>query len=165
MPAGEDTAVILYTYTSGDGCIDSAARVITVLDAPTFTCGNPVTDIRDGSIYPTVLVGTQCWMAVNLNFGSRIDLSATPLDNCTPEKYCYENDPANCTAKGGLYTWDEMMQYQTTEGLQGICPPGWHVPVETEWQALFDQFGGQAYAGDAIKTGGSFRSKWFDVRC
>jgi len=155
LPAGEDTAVILYTYTSGEGCIDSVTRVITVLDAPTFTCGAPVTDIRDGQTYPTVLIGTQCWMSANLNFGDRIDLSSTPLDNCSPEKYCYEDDFVSCNLKGGLYTWDEVMQYVTTEGAQGICLPGWHVPTEPEWQTLFDQFSGQAYAGDAIKTGGA----------
>jgi len=147
--------VILYTYTSGEGCIDSVTRVITVLDAPTFTCGAPVTDIRDGQTYPTVLIGTQCWMSANLNFGDRIDLSSTPLDNCSPEKYCYEDDFVSCNLKGGLYTWDEVMQYVTTEGAQGICLPGWHVPTEPEWQTLFDQFSGQAYAGDAIKTGGA----------
>ncbi len=37
------------------------------------------------------------------------------------EKYCYDNNEANCDIYGGLYQWNEMMQYVTTEGVQGIC--------------------------------------------
>ncbi len=37
---------------------------------------------------------------------------------------------------GGLYTWDEAMQYVTTEGAQGICPAGWHIPSDGDWNAL-----------------------------
>ena len=34
---------------------------------------------------------------------------------------------------GGLYQWNEMMQYTTTPGVQGICPIGWHLPTDEEW--------------------------------
>ena len=40
------------------------------------------------------------------------------------EKYCYDNNPANCAIYGGLYQWNEMMQYTTQQGAQGICPNG-----------------------------------------
>ncbi len=49
------------------------------------------------------------------------------------EKYCYDNNNANCDTYGGLYQWNEMMQYVTTEGVQGICPTGWHLPSDNEW--------------------------------
>ena len=52
------------------------------------------------------------------------------------EKFCYDDNPANCISNGGLYQWDEMMQYQNQEGTQGICPPGWHVPADAEWMIL-----------------------------
>ncbi len=37
---------------------------------------------------------------------------------------------------GGLYQWNEMMQYTTTAGVQGICPGGWHLPTDEEWKIL-----------------------------
>ena len=102
----------------------------------TLTCGEAFVDIRDGQYYPTVQIGTQCWMQKNLNIGTRINGSNDQTDNDTIEKYCYDNDIANCDTYGGLYQWDEMMQYVTTEGTQGICPDGWHLPTDTEWKTL-----------------------------
>ena len=58
-------------------------------------------------------------------------------DNLIIEKYCYNNDPANCITYGGQYQWNEMMQYSTEEGIQGICPLGWHIPGVEEWRVLF----------------------------
>jgi len=57
-------------------------------------------------------------------------------NNGIKEKYCYNNDPVNCTLYGGLYHWDEMMMYTTQEGTQGICPTGWHLPTDEEWKVL-----------------------------
>jgi len=39
----------------------------------------------------------------------------------------------SCDIYGGLYQWNEMMEYTTFEGAQGICPEGWHVPTDDEW--------------------------------
>lgn len=52
------------------------------------------------------------------------------------EKYCYDDDTNNCITYGGLYQWNEMMQYTTQQGAQGICPPGWHLPTDEEWKVL-----------------------------
>ena len=64
------------------------------------------------------------------------------------EKYCYHNSTANCDTYGGLYQWAEMVQYlygatNTTSwnpvpggNVQGICPPGWHIPTDAEWKTL-----------------------------
>lgn len=104
-----------------------------------FVCGQPLSDPRDGKVYNTVLIGTQCWMKENLNVGTKVDANGSYImqtDNDIIEKYCYNNDPANCTTYGGLYTWDEMMQYSTTPGVQGICPTGWHLPTDAEWTTL-----------------------------
>lgn len=57
-------------------------------------------------------------------------------DNDTIEKYCYGNNHTNCENYGGLYIWDEMMQYSTQQGIQGICPPDWHIPTDEEWKIL-----------------------------
>ncbi|PJA37351.1 hypothetical protein CO181_03835, partial [candidate division WWE3 bacterium CG_4_9_14_3_um_filter_43_9] len=50
--------------------------------------------------------------------------------------YCYDDNEANCDTYGGLYQWDEMMQYTATQGVQGICPTGWHIPTDDEWKVL-----------------------------
>ena len=119
----------------------SGIPVQSVLDAQR---GGLLLDTRDNQTYKTVTIGTQTWMAENLNFGTMIN-STTSTDNQTDndiiEKYCYSNDGANCTTYGGLYQWDEMMQYVTTEGTQGVCPTGWHLPTDTEWKTLEMELG------------------------
>ncbi len=104
--------------------------------ADAWHCGQLFADTRDGQIYPTVQIGTQCWFAKNINIGTRINGSANQTNNSILEKYCYDDLPSNCNVYGGLYQWDEMMQYVTTEGAQGICPSGWHVPTDDEWCTL-----------------------------
>ncbi len=103
---------------------------------PTFTCGDALFDSRDGQSYATIQIGAQCWMAENLNVGTMINGSGSQTDNGTIEKYCYDDNTANCDTYGGLYQWDEMMQYVTTEGTQGICPTGWHLPTNDEWKTM-----------------------------
>jgi uncharacterized protein (TIGR02145 family) len=117
-----------------------------------FTCGDQYTDVRNSQTYNTVLIGTQCWMAENLNIGTRIDGANNQTNNSTTEKYCYNDDDANCDTYGGLYQWDEMMQYVTTEGTQGICPDGWQLPTDTEWTTLTDYLGGSSIAGEKMKS-------------
>ncbi|MCD4736354.1 MAG: hypothetical protein K8R53_09940, partial [Bacteroidales bacterium] len=109
---------------SGRGCQVPAAD---------FMCGMPFTDARDGQVYSTVQIGTQCWMAENLNIGTRIAGINDQIDNSIIEKYCYNDDEDSCTVFGGLYQWNEMMQYSITPGTLGICPLGWHVPSDAEW--------------------------------
>jgi uncharacterized protein (TIGR02145 family) len=101
-----------------------------------FNCGNAITDDRDGTIYGTVQIGEQCWMSENLNIGTRIDSNLNQADNGTIEKYCYHNVEDSCDVYGGLYQWDEMMAYVTDTAARGICPQGWHVPTDFDWQIL-----------------------------
>jgi len=96
----------------------------------------PPTIAYQGQVYPIVDIGTHCWMARNLDVGEMRNTPEQQVDNGKIEKYCYKNLPANCQQYGGLYTWYEMMNYQNIEGEKGICPPGWHVPTDTEWQDL-----------------------------
>ncbi|MCD4760438.1 hypothetical protein K8R42_00900 [bacterium] len=95
-----------------------------------FICGKSHVYDTEGQAYRTVQIGTQCWMAENLNSGTMLASGAdTPSDNSIVEKWCYANSSSNCDSYGGLYDWDELMAYVTTEGVQGICPDGWHVPT------------------------------------
>ena len=90
----------------------------------------------EGQTYNTILIGDQCWMKENLNVGTKITGTSDQADNLTIEKYCYDDDDANCATYGGLYQWNEAMQYVTSTGSQGICPLGWHIPTYTELQIL-----------------------------
>nr|NQU91245.1 hypothetical protein [Bacteroidota bacterium] len=101
---------------------------------PFLNCGNMIVDERDGQEYATVQIGSQCWMAENLNIGTKVD--GWQYNNGVIEKNCYDNSETNCEIYGGEYSWDEMMQYSPTPGIQGICPDGWHLPTDTEWCTL-----------------------------
>ncbi len=105
-----------------------------------FACGGIFTDPRDGETYATVQIGSQCWMAENLNIGTQIS-SGNQTNNAIIEKYCNGNDAANCITYGGLYQWNEMMQYTTTAGTQGVCPSGWHLPTDVEWMTMEEALG------------------------
>jgi len=110
---------------------------------PPWVCGDTITDIRDGRVYATVLIGTQCWFKQGLNVGTRIDGGSNQGTDCSSasaiQKYCYNDDEANCNSNnnpnypdGGLYQWNQAMCGSTSPGAQGICPPGWHFPTDEE---------------------------------
>lgn len=90
----------------------------------------------NGIEYPIVLINGQCWMAKNLNRGSRIAGSSNATNNGSVEKYCYNDLDVNCDTDGGLYQWNEAMNYSAVEGNQGICSTGWHIPTDSEQYAL-----------------------------
>jgi uncharacterized protein (TIGR02145 family) len=152
--AGTGTKTITYTYTNVSSCAASKTIHIIVQATPVFTCGNTLTDIRDSKTYQTVQIGTQCWMATNLNFGNILVSTQDQRDNCIWEKYCYNDNPANCTNLGALYQWDEMMQYDNTPADQGFCPPGWHIPTENDWNTLFANYINNGFAGNPLKYSG-----------
>ena len=105
------------------------------------SCGTPIVDARDGRSYPTVAIGGQCWMALNLDHGVVVP-DARPRDASAVEKSCYGNDPGSCRTYGGLYTWDEARQ---------ACPAGWHLPSREEWETLAAHLG-TATAGEKLKA-------------
>ncbi len=115
-------------------------------------------DSRDGKVYDVVEIGEQVWMAENLNYGERIDGDLNQEDNLIAEKYCYDNDEANCIIYGGLYQWDEIMRVHATKGTQATCPDGWHVPEDSAWTELVDYLGGPALVGNKLKEMGT--SHW-----
>lgn len=110
-----------------------------------------VYDSRNNKTYNTVQIANQCWLRENMDVGTRIDGIQPQTSNSTIEKYCYNDDPANCTIYGGLYQWDEAMQYVTTS-ITGICPPGWHIPTLAEFQTLRLAVG-DAYALQSLWQG------------
>lgn len=129
--------------------------------AQTFTCGDTLLDVRDGKKYLTVLIGSQCWMKQNLNYGKTVTSytsTTTHTDmynNSIAEKYAPNGDSTKLPAYGGLYEWDELMNYTTVAGGQGLCPANWHVPTDAEWQTMIVAAG----ATMVTTTGGSGGNK------
>lgn len=89
-----------------------------------------MTDSRDGKKYKTVKIGSQIWMAENLNYRTR-------------DSYCYEDKISNCDKYGRLYTWDAAIT---------ACPSGWHLPTHAEWETLVTAVGGESGAGTKLKS-------------
>ena len=114
---------------------------------------NMLKDLRDGQTYKTVKIGDQVWMAENLNY--KVDSS-----------WCGGGSGENegdCSKYGRLYTWaaavgksEDECGYGKTCGLsgkvRGVCPEGWHLPDNTEWNKLFTAVGGQGTAGKKLKS-------------
>jgi uncharacterized protein (TIGR02145 family) len=109
-----------------------------------------LTDSRDGQTYRTVTIGTQAWMAQNLNF------------NVTGS-WCYDNNSSNCDLYGRLYDWSMVMGFasscnttscasQVQSSHRGICPVGWHVPSTAEWRTLVNFVGGSSVAGTRLRA-------------
>lgn len=133
------------------------------------TCPGVATVVYEGKTYNTIQIGNQCWLRENLNVGERINGINNQTNNSTIEKYCYNNDDANCTTYGGLYQWAEAVQYSngatnTTSPntpfsghVRGICPEGWHIPTSAEFQTLQSFVGGRT-EGNRLKatTQGTF---------
>ena len=86
-------------------------------------------------------------MAENLNIGDRIP-GGSDADTGVVQKYCYNDNDSMCDIYGGLYQWYEMMDYNLDNGYpevtgdMGICPAGWYVPGDSEWEILVDYLGG-----------------------
>jgi len=112
-----------------------------------FSCGQNFRDNRDGAIYSSVLIGSQCWMKKNLNYGTFV-LGATGQSASGVQKYCQKDNMANCATLGGMYVWNEIMNGESScngtgetqpacnNPVQGICPDGWHIPSHYEWTVL-----------------------------
>jgi uncharacterized protein (TIGR02145 family) len=126
------------------------AMNIPCLGTPTLT--------YEGQTYSTVQIGNQCWFKENLNVGTMINEDNEQTNNNLKEKYCYDNDQVNCATYGGLYQWDEMMQYTLQQGSQGICPEGWHLPANAEWTVFTDFLGGASIAGGKMKATGTIEA-------
>ena len=144
-----------------------------------------MTDERDGQTYKTVTIGTQTWMAENLNYADSVN---TP--SLMNHSWCYDDDPKKCAVTGRFYSFAAAIdsvalandkdnpQFCGVETdcdrlsdenlalhpIQGICPEGWHLPSNAEWNILIAYAGGDSVAGTKLKsTGGwGWSSIWGD---
>lgn len=134
-----------------------------IVDPSTVVIGS-LTDSRDGQTYKTVTIGTQTWMAENLNYAYL--LSTEELDSCS---YCYWNKTSNCEKYGRLYMWSAAMDsagifstngkgcgFETTCSptypVRGVCPSGWHLPTTAEFDSLLVAVGGKRDADSKLQS-------------
>ena len=125
--------------------------------------GPNITDI-DGNLYKTVYIGTQHWMAENLKVSKYSD--GTTIQNETDNSQWtysnsgawsyYNNNEFNNKKYGKLYNWYTISKI--TNGDKNVCPTGWHVPTDAEWDVLTVYLGGKGVAGGKMKESGT--SNW-----
>jgi len=135
---------------------------------------NTLTDYRDGQIYRTTAIEvfdedrgirySEVWMAQNLNYAYLVDTSS----------FCPDDQPAMCDNYGRYYTWAAAMDSagvwssggkdcgygkicSPTYPVRGVCPKGWHLPGDFEWNKLITALGGNSTQGRLLKS----TSGWF----
>ena len=100
-----------------------------------------ITDARDGQRYKVVTIGSQVWMAENLNYVTENGFADNKIGS-----WCYNNQPENCNDYGRLYTWAAAMNIPDEYNMAsyedaasgGICPDGFRLPSRDDWQTLAD---------------------------
>ncbi len=123
---------------------------------------------QDGNIYPTVVIGAQEWMAVNLRTTTfRNENPITLIDNdvsgnstwITANYGAYAiydtsgtGNPFDVNGFGYLYNW-----FAVSDSRQ-LCPTGWHVPTDAEWTILTTFLGGEPVAGGKMKATGTIQA-------
>lgn len=134
---GDELLYIGYNDTLQSGILDypDTSKTYVFQFATNIPCiESPIVEY-EGQVYNTIQIFSQCWLKENLNVGAMIS-GGTQTDNGIIEKYCFNNEPDSCSKYGGLYQWDEMMHYTFDQGVNGICPEGWHVPSDEDWKIL-----------------------------
>jgi uncharacterized protein (TIGR02145 family) len=148
------TTYYVRTYAINSQGVSYGNQVTFKTTAQTINSGS-VSDI-DGNVYKTINIGNQVWMAENLkttkyNNGAIIPNITDSLiwGNLTSGAFCwFNNSISNKSIYGGLYNY-----YAVNTG--NLCPIGWHVPSDLEWESLISFLGGTSIAGGKMKEVGT----------
>jgi uncharacterized protein (TIGR02145 family) len=105
--------------------------------------------------YKSGKIGSQIWIMENLKSSLLNDNTAIPnitdntaWSNTVNPGYCwYTNELANKNIYGALYNWNAVNSNK-------LCPIGWHVPSEADWNTLVSNLGGNEIAGATLKEAG-----------
>ena len=136
----------------------SLAAALLLASALTLSCssddgGTPSPEVGSGG---SVAIGEQTWMGKN-------------LDVAAEGSKCYDDDPENCEKYGRLYDWATAMALdpscnsvscagQVQAKHRGLCPAGWHIPTDADWDALMTAVGGSSTAGTKLKSASGWGS-------
>ena len=152
-----------------------------------------IVDSRDGQVYKTVKIGDQIWMAQNLNYSDSVKTPSLKGSSWC-RKIIYRNgaaifldDSKSCAVAGRLYTWaaaidsvslvndpknpldcgmGKSCRFELPEPIRGICPEGFHLPTDDEWNVLFAKVGGnertgKETAGKALKSQSGWKNSGY----
>jgi len=119
------------SYQTLDGCPDASTTPVNAAGVGSVSCG--------GETYKTVRIGEQVWMARNLNYnanGSRCygdDTGGDSQNKCGTYGRLYDR----ATSMGIASDYNNKY-YEPSESImyQGVCPQGWHIPNNAEWEKL-----------------------------
>ena len=89
-----------------------------------------IKDPRDGRNYQWMKIGKKTWLAENVKYIAN------------PGSWVYNNDTANVSLHGRLYTWNAAMN---------ACPKGWGIPTDDDWALLIGTLGGMDAAGGKLQ--------------
>ncbi len=78
--------------------------------------------------------------------GDAIPNVTTAWSGLTTGAYCWYDNIATNEKYGALYNWYAVVDSR------GLCPEGWHVPTDAEWDALINPLGGEYIAGGKMKA-------------
>ena len=132
--------------------ITKAIALLIALNIATFAQQKgTLKDTRDGKTYKTVKIGEQVWMAENLNYNAQGGCNkenSNWVGNCHNrgdgfKSMCHKGQESNCQKYGRLYRWFTA---------KAVCPKGWHLPSDDEWQTLVNFAGGDKVAGKKLKA-------------
>ena len=124
--------------SASDNGESTACNEAVKAECPATLEDGSICDNRDGKVYKITTVGSQVWMAENLNYYSC---------SIKDDSWCYDDKPENCDKYGRLYSWTAAMgidksyqtEYANLTGVQrGNCPEGFHMPSEAEWSDFYD---------------------------
>jgi len=133
------------TYTKDEFCTRSTTnppRVVPLCGGKGYDTRTKFCDSRDGKLYKFVTIGSgataQTWMAENLNYNASGSKCGSVL---TGSGTVGDANTATCDTYGRLYNWATAMANSASStanpsGVQGVCPPDWHLPSDAEWGAL-----------------------------
>ncbi|MBR4912034.1 MAG: hypothetical protein IKZ54_04260 [Bacteroidales bacterium] len=153
--------ITIYFHSDGSMQRNGFALSIEIVSKPSCEDAKAV-DVQ-GNYYSTVQIGSQCWMKENLRTtkyadGTSISASSSTTGNSTTVPYYanYSSHPLPLEKRGYLYNWPAVMHGASSSsaspsGVQGICPSGWHVPSDEEWNTM------EATQTTATLTGTGYR--------
>jgi uncharacterized protein (TIGR02145 family)/uncharacterized repeat protein (TIGR02543 family) len=161
------TATSGYEFIGWSGASTSTSANVTItmdgnktltanfMVSPSSVVSGTFTDTRNNKTYNTIKIGTQLWMAENLNYAI--------TNTTTDSSWCYSNNTDNCAKYGRLYNWSAAMggsssSTATPSGLQGVCPASWHLPSRAEWVELAKAVGGTGDYGNGGTAGTKLKS-------
>jgi uncharacterized protein (TIGR02145 family) len=168
------------TPSSSSGCTAANNTSTQYCSEGTMKTYGTITDSRDGKKYKTVEIGSQIWMAENLNY--KVEIQFCIGTHCSTDRSRCEDEDDNCSKCGMLYSWamamnlplgnlfnnsdscnDKSCSNQISAKHRGICPEGWHISTAGEWNDLkrdaVRNYHNEAY-GDLITYGTVYAGKY-----